>query len=229
MSRPLILRYIELQSILIATIAPHWAEYMWLEVLHKSSSIQLARWPADIPAPNPSLTVAREYVKTTSSNITSAEAQAAKKMAKGKAAAFDPRKPKRITIFAASSFPAWQDKYVDLVREMLEKSTLHDDKMLNGKVAKMGKGPEMKKAMPFVQALKKRLVVNQEAPAVVFERKLPFDEVAVLNEMRKGLMKTTGCKEVSVVTVGEDKEGLPGMAEQAVPGSPTFLFENIES
>jgi len=226
MSRPLVLRYVELQSLIIATIAPHWAEYMWLEVLHKDSSIQFALWP-EVPKPNPVLTAAREYVKGTSSNITSAEAQAAKKMAKGKAAAFDPRKPKRITIFAASSFPGWQDKYVELVRELLDKSSLHDDKALNAQVAKMGKGPEMKKAMPFVQGLKKRLVVNKEAPEVVFERKLPFDEVSVLEEMKKGLMRTTGCKEVVVITVGEDKSGLPPLAEYAVPGQPTFSFENI--
>lgn len=228
MSRPLIKRYVELQSLVIATVAPHWAEYMWLEVLQKPQSIQLARWP-EVPESNPSLTAAREYVKGTSSNITSAEAQTAKRMAKGKAAAFDPRKPKRITIFVATSFPAWQDKYVDLVREAFEKATLNDDKALNGQVAKIGKGPEMKKAMPFVQTLKKRLVVNKESPAAVFERKLPFDEVQILNEMKKGLIKTTGCKEVIITTVTEENKGsLAPMAEHAVPGQPTFLFENIE-
>ena len=201
---------------------------MWLEVLHKPSSIQLARWPTDVPHADSSLTAARDYVKTTSSNITSAEAQAAKKMAKGKSAAFDPRKPKRITIFAAKNFPAWQDRYVDLVREALEKSTLNDDKAINGQVAKMGKGLEMKKAMPFVQGLKKRLV-NGESKEAVFERKLPFDEMKILAEMRQGLMKTTGCKEVKVVEVGEgNREGLPSVAEHAVPGQPSFSFENIE-
>ena len=37
MHRDLILRYIELQALLIAPIAPHWAEYIWLEVLKKVS------------------------------------------------------------------------------------------------------------------------------------------------------------------------------------------------
>jgi leucyl-tRNA synthetase len=228
MSRPLVLRYVELQSILISTIAPHWAEYVWREVLHKETSIQNASWPS-VPQSNPALTAAREYVKSTASNITSSEAQAAKRMAKGKAAAFDPRKPKRITIFAASAFPAWQDKYVDLVRDMLAKATLEDDKALNGAVAKLGKGPEMKKAMPFVQALKKRIVGGGEKPEVVFERKLLFNEVDVLHEMRMGLMKTTGCRDVVVTQVTEDnKSSLPQNAEQAIPGHPSFLFENID-
>jgi len=228
MSRPLILTYVELQALLITPIAPHWAEYMWLEVLGKKETIQNARWP-EVPASDPVLTAAREYAKGTSSNITSAEAQAAKKMAKGKAAMFDPRKPKRLTIFVASEFPEWQNKYVELVRELFEKAGLGNDKALNSQVAQIaGKGPEMKKAMPFVQALKKRLVAGDEKPEAIFERKLPFSEVEILNEMKKALMKTTGCKEVVITVVGEDKTGLPPMAEHAIPGSPTFLFENIE-
>ena len=163
-----------------------------------------------------------------SSNITSAEAQAAKKMAKGKTAAFDPKKPKRLTIFAATSFPAWQDKYVDLVRSMLEASTLNDDKTLNAQVAKMGKGPEMKKAMPFVQGLKRRLVAG-ETEKEVFERKLPFDEAEILAEMRAGLERTTGAGQIVITEVKGDgsEKGLPAMAENAVPGLPTFLFENV--
>src|SRR6187402_1610840 len=72
MSRPLVLRYVELQSLLIATIAPHWAEYVWREVLHKETSIQNASWPS-VPESDPALTAAREYVKVTTSNITSSE------------------------------------------------------------------------------------------------------------------------------------------------------------
>ena len=31
----LVRRYVELQALLITVIAPHWAEYIWLEVLKK--------------------------------------------------------------------------------------------------------------------------------------------------------------------------------------------------
>ena len=226
MSRDLIKTYVRLQSLIITPIAPHWAEYMWLEVLDNKETIQCAQWP-EVPAPEAALTAAREYVKSTASNITSAEATAAKKMAKGKATAFDPKKPKRLTIFAAENFPDWQEKYIDLVREMFDQTSLSiDDKELNAQVAKMGKGAEMKKAMPFVQGLRKRLV-GRENPKAVLERMLPFNEVEILNEMKKGLMRTTGCKEVVVESVGEDKSKFSQVAESAIPGQPTFLFENI--
>lgn len=241
MSRPVVLKYVELQSLIISTIAPHWAEYMWMEVLQKDSSIQLARWPS-VPAADRNLTAMREYVKGTTSNITSAEAQASKKMAKGKTAAFDPRKPKRLTIFVAADWPAWQDKYVEMVRQLLEQNKIADgpgsDKELNTQVAKTaGKGPEMKKAVPFAKGLKSQVVAAGAAgggldkqKAVLDDRKLPFDEVALLQSMEKGLIKTTGCREVVIVQVKEaEMAGLPALAENAVPGQPAFLFENVDA
>ncbi|KAI9760751.1 MAG: 2-isopropylmalate synthase [Chaenotheca gracillima] len=241
MHRDLVIRYIELQALLVTPIAPHWAEYIWLEVLKKPTTIQTQLFPV-VQSSDPALTSAREYVRTTSSNITSAEAAQQKKKDKGKNVAFDPRRPKQLTIFAAASYPAWQEKYIDLLREYFDSVSLSvNDKDLNPKISKMG---EMKKAMPFVQGLKKRLT-SGESSSSVFERKLAFDECEVLGEMRSGLIRTTGCKDVQIVLVeeggkkgskvvggkpgGEVVEGLPPNAESAVPGSPTFYFENVEA
>ncbi|KAL1988366.1 hypothetical protein VTN96DRAFT_10049 [Rasamsonia emersonii] len=232
--RDVVLRYIELQALMIAPIAPHWAEYVWLEVLKKPESIHYAVFPT-VPEPSPALSAASAYVRNTSSSITSAEAGFAKKLSKGKTTSFDPRKPKKLTIYAAKQFPTWQEKYIDLVREAFDAVNLSiDDKELNAKVGKLG---EMKKAMPFVQNLKKRLIQGKEAPETVFARKLPFDEFAVLSEMLGGLKRTTGCKEIEIVAVdeggktgtvlgtNEKRENL--QAENAVPGQPTFHFANI--
>ena len=37
MHRDLVQQYIELQALLLCPIAPHWSEYIWLEVLKKVS------------------------------------------------------------------------------------------------------------------------------------------------------------------------------------------------
>ncbi|RMZ71550.1 hypothetical protein GMOD_00006675 [Pyrenophora seminiperda CCB06] len=213
MHKDLIFLYIELQALVLTVIAPHWSEYIWLEVLDKPSTIQNELYP-EVPLPKASLTASREYVRATSSNITSAEAAQQKRKAKGKDISYDPKKPKKLTIFVADEFPAWQQKYIDLVREAWDPETKTlSDKELNGKIANMG---EMKKAMPFVQALKKRLMAG-EKPTVIFERKLAFDEMAVLRNMIPGLKKAAGLAEVEVVQ----------HAESAVPGVPTFSFKNI--
>jgi len=176
--KDLVNKYIRLQALILTPIAPHWAEYVWLEILGEKKSIQWAAWPT-VPAADPALTAAREYVRSTSSNINSAEAAQLKKMAKGRQSDFDPKKPKKLTVFMTESFPAWQTKYIELLKEVWDPAANAqrvDDKELNGRIGKMG---EMKKAMPFVQALKKRLRDGEPADAVL-ERKLAFDEKKTL-------------------------------------------------
>ena len=203
--------------------------------MKQPETIHHAKFPT-VPEPSPELSAAQAYVRGTSSAILSAESQFAKRLSKGKNLSFDPRKPKKVTIFAAKKYPSWQEKYIDLVRDAFDSLNISiNDKELNAKVGKMG---EMKKAMPFVQGLKKRLIQGREAPSTVFERKLPFDEFAVLSQITDGLKRTAGFKEVEVIAVdeggktgevvgtGEKKEGLT--AENAVPGQPTFTFSNIE-
>lgn len=177
--------------------------------------------------------------------MASAEAAASKKAAKGKTVAFNPSKPKRLTVYLAISFPPWQDKYVELVRQLFvstsvsEEKPAIDDKALNSAVGRIAPKPELKKAMPFVQGLKKRLTTattgssTPESPESVLQRNLPFDEEHILNAMLPILRKNTGCVDVEIVAVKEEaqleKNGgpLPNLAEAAVPGSPSFHFENV--
>lgn len=130
-----------------------------------------------------------------------------------------------------------------------------DDKAVNTAIP----SSEKKKAVPFVQGLKRRLVAGERSE-VVFERRLAFEEGEVLGMMVRGLRKTTGCRVIEVVevveeaggkevkeevvgrvvkeggrrgvvrvgeAVGEERDGLAQVAEMAVPGQPSFLFENV--
>lgn len=123
----------------------------------------------------------------------------------------------------ALTYPNWQNKYIDLVREAFDEVTLTvNDKELNPKVQKLG---ETKKAMPFVQGLKRRLQV--EPPATVFERKLVFNEVETLKQVLPTLKKNTGCQNIDIVIVEDGGNGLSSIAENAEPGNPKFEFANI--
>lgn len=192
-----------------------------------------------MPDVDHSLNAARDYVRHTSASINSAESAQQKKMAKGKNFAFDPTRDKRLTIFVANTYPPWQARYVDLVREAYDGKNI-DMKTLSPKIGKLG---EAKKAMPFVQALKRQLEAGEDAEAV-FERRLLFDELTILNEMVSGLRQTVQkCRSVVIVSMAEDRKAgvvmsegdlkgqkvdLPPAAESAVPGNPSFLFENIQ-
>ncbi|KAM0744934.1 hypothetical protein ACQRIT_000318 [Beauveria bassiana] len=237
MHKQTVLRYIELQALLLAVVAPHWAEYIWLEVLKKEKSIQYATFP-EVDEVDAALSAKREYVRNTASNVNSAEGQQLKKKLKGKETAFDPKKPKKLTIYLSETFPAWQAKYLELLKEMWDPATNSvNDKELNGKIGKMG---EMKKAMPFVQALKRRLTMGEPA-SVVLEQKLAFDEKQTLLQMVPSLKRGAVLADLELLAVEEGgKKGtslLDGktveinnvLAENAVPGNPTFVFENIEA
>ncbi|PSR80064.1 hypothetical protein BD289DRAFT_77163 [Coniella lustricola] len=239
MHKDLIFRYFELQALVLVVIAPHWCEWIWLEILKKPQSIQLAQWP-EVPAANLGLSAARDYVRQTSSNVNSAEAAQLKKKAKGKETAYDPKKPKMLTIFTSDKYPAWQEKYIELLREHWDTTSksLANDKDFNDKIKK---GGEAKKAMPFVKQLQKRLEAGEDA-SVVLERKLGFDEQKTLLEMVSGLKRTTGFTKIVVVHViegtkkgkdltdgGKEIDITSPLGDNAVPGAPSYLFENYEA
>ena len=107
-----------------------------------------------------------------------------------------------------------------------EARAVKDDKALDAQVRKMG---EMKKAMPFVQELKKQL--KTEAGAKVLERQLAFDEQATLLAMVAGVKRTSGIQEVVVIECqegsktgkdltngGKETDITAPQAESAVPG-----------
>ncbi|KAK3679618.1 cytosolic leucyl tRNA synthetase [Vermiconidia calcicola] len=242
MHHDLVRKYIELQALMIAVVAPHWSEYVWLEVLKQQDSVQNALFPLREECEvKPELSAARDYVRSTSSAITSAEGAQLKKLSKGKQTSYDPKREKKLTVFCARKFPEWQDRVIDVVRE-----NFRDMKLDVSAVSKSIPKGESKRAMPFVQQLKKSLEANTEATESVFERKLAFDEIAVLGEMVPGLKQTVQkCSVVEVVEMEEGegrvvagsegvkvgevkkKEDLATSADNAVPGQPTFFFENV--
>lgn len=94
--------------------------------------------------------------------------------------------------------------------------------------------------MPFVKQLQKRLEAGEDAGAVL-NRKLSFDEQATLLNMVAGLKRTTGFGKIVVVKVaegsgkgrdltegGKEVEVESMYADSAVPGVPSFKFENYE-
>ena len=185
------------------------------------------QWP-DVPAADPTLTAANDFVRSTAASINSAGGQAEKRKAKGKEASFDPKKPKKLTIFTTKAFPSWQEKYIELMKAEWNPETkaFKDDKALDAQVRQMG---EMKKAMPFVQDLKKRLKTG--AGDKVLDRKLAFDEQAILIAMVPGVKRTSAIQELVVVECqegsktgkdltagGKEVEITAPAAENAVPG-----------
>lgn len=170
-----------------------------------------------------------------------------KKIAKGKTASFDPKKEKKLTVYVAETYPATQQKYRDIMQKAWDTEKSTDLKKVMPQVPKA----EMKKAMPVLQGLKKRLDLGESAEKV-FERQLPFKETDVVKEMIPGLRsKVVRLEVVEVVKMGEDGKGVvvatggkeelvaksaakvgdvvDGPAGDVTPGDPAFSFVNVEA
>ncbi|SCU95868.1 LAMI_0F04148g1_1 [Lachancea mirantina] len=237
MHKDLVLRYIEFQVLALTPIAPHFADYVWREVLKKTSSIQLAKFPRASKPVDRSALAALEYLRDLQKSIREAEGQALKKK-KGKGADVDASKPAKLTILISESYPDWQSKYIELVRELFEQQTLAD----NRKIKEFVEPKDMKRAMPFISMLKQRLAT--EPADVVFNRELVFDEVATVKATTETLKKCcqiVKCEEFQFLSfphgskvgkdihTGEEVELVAPakVIENAVPGSPSIVISNL--
>lgn len=236
MHKDLVLKYIETQALLLAPIAPHFSEYIYKEVLGNKGSVQNAKFPKASKPVSKAITDSLDYVRQLSRSVRETEMSVLKSK-KGKSEV-DGSKPTQLTILISTSFPEWQDNYIDIVRELFEKQSLNDNKLIKEKV-----GKDMKRAMPFISLLKQRLA-NEEA-STVFNRKLTFDEVDVVKSVLSNIEKSSTTVEFkkveiiafpngattgkNIVTGEEVAITVKGkVIDNAVPGEPGILIKNIE-
>ncbi|RCI05179.1 cytosolic leucyl tRNA synthetase, partial [Rhizopus stolonifer] len=111
MHKDLVMRYIELQALLVSPITPHWSEHIWGTLLKKQGLIVDARFPKVSAPVDESLDAATRYIRKTIKSVRDAEIALGKKKKKGKAAEneYKANEPKSLKIYAATKFPEWQE------------------------------------------------------------------------------------------------------------------------
>ncbi|KAJ3061502.1 cytosolic leucyl tRNA synthetase, partial [Podochytrium sp. JEL0797] len=233
MHRDLILRFLEVQALVMAPITPHWSEYIWTTCLKKGTSIQKALWPVHGVVLDESILKGSLYVRDVVYRTRAAEDLAARKKNKkgGKgaaapvAAAVDATKTLRL--FYASSFPAWQDTALEALKTCYDASTHTFVGKERDALVKVGLDKD-KRVMPFVAMMKKNIELVGESG---FNRVLEFNELDTLKAnadfIRRELvlMKVVKVEFVAkeeVVAGGEFGEEDVKAAEGAVPGAPTY-------
>lgn len=245
MHADLLRSYVRTQTLLIAPIAPHFAEHIWSEVLKESGSIQNAAFPTPDQEVDLSMIEAAEYVKETVRNVRTTEINLSKRKAKSKPGTagsqlnFDPSKPKRLRIFIADRFPVWQSQCVDCLSHNLDQSTgLVDEKSLRAELEKMGLFKD-KRTMPFIMMMKGKIKTNGIS---ALERALTFDERETLKRSIGYLKRTLNYESIELESledglqkVTELKQGDANLdqlgynlsiIESSQPGSPAFVVYN---
>lgn len=223
--------WIRVAVILISPVAPHFSEHVWATILKEPKSIHLARWPTSRPA-DQSIIDAGVYMRGTIKTMRDAELTLLKKMNKGKQgqASYDPTKPRAVRIYIATTFPEWQDQCVQTVKESYAPEA---DKVDDAKVRELLTQRGLikdKRAMPFVQAFKRRIA--QFGAETAFKRTLPFSETQVLAEILPYLKKTLNLVDAEIMLASDAKATVTEASskliiESAEPGSPAFEYRNV--
>ena len=177
MSKSLVMRYVEVQAIMLSPICPHVCEHVW-SLLGKEGSILNAAWPV---AGVVDMTVIQqsEYLMEATRDFRLKLKNLANAKPKKGAAPALATPPTHATAYVAKCYPAWQCVVLDTLREMYkgDKNTVVDNKAVS---VEMGKKPEvkkfMKKVMPFVAFMKEKVALGDLS---VLDTSLPWDEMKV--------------------------------------------------
>lgn len=140
MHKDLVLRYIEMQTLTLAPICPHWSEHVWRDLLKKvilmtsmwifnlgliclfsllqDGTVTSVSFPQPTAPVDDSILAAAEYVRRTIKSIRDAELNLQKKKKKGKdvKSDYNPNAPKSIKIFVANKFPEWQEQVLAIAK-----------------------------------------------------------------------------------------------------------------
>ena len=154
MNADLVKYWIRVSCLLITPIAPHFAEHIWSELLKETDTVQRALWPEPTQPMDRAILESGQYMRGTLKAMRDSEAAMLKKLSKAKNAPYDPKKPKSVRIYVATSFPEWQDKVVSIVKEAYdEENEKVDDQKIRELLQAQGLIKD-KRAMPFAQLFK---------------------------------------------------------------------------
>ncbi|KAJ7584921.1 hypothetical protein C8J56DRAFT_829117 [Mycena floridula] len=231
MHSELVLYWIRVAGLIVTPIAPHFAEHIHSVLLNSPTSVQFALWPTPATPVDVAVIEAAQYMRNTVKMIRDSEVALMKLVNKNKgkkttAPPFDPKAPKSIRIYVSTSFPAWQDACVKIIQDSYDATTDSvDDAKIRTLLTEQGLIKD-KRAMPFVQAFKKRMA--QFGATTAFRRALPFSESAVLTEMVPYLKKTLNLVDAEVMSIEDAMAaGFAKGTESSEPGNPAFEYRNV--
>ncbi|CAH7680995.1 hypothetical protein PPACK8108_LOCUS13531 [Phakopsora pachyrhizi] len=200
--------YVRIQTLLIAPVAPHFAEHVWSNVLNQPGSVQNARFPEPDQPVDESMIDAADYVKETVKKIRTTEINLGKRKAKAKPGlagsqiSFDPTKPKSLRIFVANEFPGWQKRCVEILSTNVDQGTYEvDEKALRANLEREGLFKD-KRTMPFIMMMKAKI---KSQGVIALKRALTFDERDVLERSVGYLSRTLGYQTIEIES---SKDGL---------------------
>ncbi|RLU26189.1 hypothetical protein DMN91_002355 [Ooceraea biroi] len=216
----LVVKYIELQVILLSPICPHVCEHVW-ELIGKDGSILDARWPA-VGEIDEVLIKSSEYLMDAAHSFRVFLKNRTTPKTKEKEVTVE--KPTLGTVWVAKTYPPWQRVILEKLKELYSSNdnVLPDNKVL---ATQLGSRHELKKyvrrVMPFVQFVKEQM---QTVGVSALNLTLDFNEADVLEKNKEYLKTTLDLENIIVKYTDEAPEKTQ---EECRPGTPYINFSVI--
>lgn len=223
MHKDLVLKYIEVQALLLAPVCPHICEHIW-SLLGKEKSIMHASWPTSgeidyglLTSSQYLMECAREFRLRLKNMIAAANKK------KGKKPAGEIEKPTQGVVYVAKEYPPWQQVVLKTLRKMYTEnnSTFPENKEIMNVLKTVDTVKRhMKKLMPFVAHLKTRVATEGIS---AMDLNVSFDETSVLMDNITYLIKSI---ELEKIEIKPSSEADNKIQEECAPGKPYSIFKS---
>ncbi|KAF8792340.1 leucine--tRNA ligase, cytoplasmic-like [Argiope bruennichi] len=217
MNRDLVLKFIEIQLLLLSPICPHLCEHLW-KLLGKKESIMKAKWPKAAPVDSVLLKASAYFMDVVHTF------RLRQKNLKGKKGV-PVTKPTHAIIWVARTFPPWQSLVLQTLQKLYkEPEGLPENKIIAVELGKLSELKKyMKKVMPFAQVMKEKTKSLGISALNLF---LDFDEMAVLKENKEYLLSTLDLEELLFKYTDESDDKT---LEDCCPGEPIIVYSTAPS
>ena len=237
MNRDLLWRFMDVQTRLMTPICPHFAEYVWKELLRNEGFVVKAGWP-EADTPDLTLKLANKYLQdsiVSMRKLLQKQVSGPKRADKSISSSAENR-PTVGLIYMAEQYDGWKAECLKILQSKFNTETSSfapDQEILEAlqqsEIGQEGNFKETQKlCMPFLRFKKdEAIAVGHQA----LDLKLPFGEVEVLEENLELIKRQLGLEEVEVLSAA-DPEAIQKAGQYASllnqnppsPGNPTAIF-----
>lgn len=209
-------RYLEVLTLLMMPLAPHFSEHMWQNVLKKEGSVTTQRFPEPTAPLDFSLVVANRIMTDVVKEIRVQVVKNAKKRA-----AFP-----EVVVYTSKKYAPWQVKALELLEKMYREGNQTFSANLTKDI--MASKPEWltKDIIPDTMAFIAFIRGNVEKYGSQALGTSPvIDDQATLSSIVPNLQNLTGVPKVTILTVADETYAEHSAARRKCrPGEPTVAF-----
>ncbi|KAJ7944734.1 Leucine--tRNA ligase, cytoplasmic [Quillaja saponaria] len=239
-NRDLVWRFMDVQTRLITPICPHYAEYVWRELLKKDGFVVKAGWPS-ADAPDLKLKSSNKYLQDSivlMRKLLQKQILGSKKANKKGAPITSLTEDNKLKglIYVNEHFDGWKEECLRILQSKFDdknRSFAPDKEILEAlQQSSIGQATNFKQVqklfMPFLRFKK------DEATAIgiqALDLRLPFGEIEVLKENLDLIKRQIGLEEVEVLSAAAAADvakagALVSLLNQnpPSPGNPTAIF-----